>query len=179
MNIKSYRRMLYVASMGILLAACDSPYYTRPVSESGPTYQSYDSGRYSPSREQAGERYSYNSRYSNRMGTVESVERINTDQARHLGAGAVIGALIGGVVGNQIGHGSGRTLATVGGAVAGGVVGDQVQNRERQNREGYLIRVRLDNGSRLTVAQDASIFLRVGERVRIEGEGQNLRVIPD
>lgn len=88
-----------------------------------------------------------------------------------IGAGAVIGGVVGGVAGNQIGGGRGKTAATVAGAVGGAIVGNEVQKRNSANRgDAYQIRVRLDRGGYVTIAQRNIGDLRVGDQVRIEND---------
>lgn len=99
-------------------------------------------------------------------GVVDAIEMANAPQGG-IGAGTVIGGLVGGILGNQIGGGTGNTVATVAGAVGGAVAGNQIERRTNQ-RATYNVRVRLDNGSYQTVAQDNVSDLRIGDRVRIE-----------
>lgn len=179
-------------AMVAMVGCADQPYYGRTVYEGQPVYPATRTvyGPPAPPPPQYTPQYQpryddrYDSRYQNdraisaRYGVVTEVRRTNVREARGLGAGAVIGALVGGVVGSTVGHGTGRTLATVGGAVAGGAVGQGIQNRNADNQEGYLITVRLDNGNILSIAQDTRDWVRAGQRVRIDGEGDNLRVVP-
>lgn len=89
-----------------------------------------------------------------------------------IGAGAVIGGVVGGVAGNQIGSGKGKTAATVAGAVGGAIVGNEIQKRSSANSgaDAYHIRVRLDRGGYVTIAQRDIAGLRVGDQVRIEND---------
>jgi len=105
--------------------------------------------------------YSYNS-----TGVIEAIE-VSHQQSNGVG-GAVIGGVVGGLLGNQIGSGSGRTAATVAGAVGGGVVGNQVQ-KNNSGHEVYNIRVRMNDGSLQSFAQDSTDNLRAGDRVRVDG----------
>jgi outer membrane lipoprotein SlyB len=86
-----------------------------------------------------------------------------------IGAGTVIGGVIGGILGHQVGGGTGKNVATVAGAVGGAVVGHQIEKSNKQ-QDAYRIRVRLDNGGYQTVTQQSVNDLRVGDRVRIEGD---------
>ena len=85
------------------------------------------------------------------------------------GAGAILGGVIGGVLGHQVGSGRGNDAATVVGAVGGAVVGNEIE-KNRNNRDGYRVRVRLDNGGSVVIAQDSIGELRAGDRVRIEND---------
>lgn len=105
--------------------------------------------------------------YSNaNTGVIEDIE-VSHQQSNGVG-GAVVGGVVGGLLGNQIGSGSGRTAATVVGAVGGGVVGNQVQ-KNHSGREVYNIRVRMNDGSMQSFAQDSTDNLRAGDRVRVDG----------
>lgn len=86
-----------------------------------------------------------------------------------IGAGTVIGGVVGGILGHQVGGGTGKNVATVAGAVGGAVVGHQIEKSNKQ-QDAYRIRVRLDNGGYQTVTQQSVNDLRVGDRVRIEGD---------
>lgn len=163
-----------------LTGCADQPYYGRTVYE-GQGQPVYPSSPQPPPPQYRYQEQGYQGSYaySSRTGQVVEVRRTNVREARGLGAGAVVGALVGGVVGSTIGHGTGRTLATVGGAVAGGFAGNAIQNNHDDNQEGYLITVRLDNGNILQIAQDTHDWIQVGQRVHIDGYGNNLRVVPD
>lgn len=114
-----------------------------------------------------------------RYGTVEQIVTVELEGDHQLGLGAVIGAAAGGVFGHQVGSGSGRDVATVVGAIGGGIVGNHVQNRYVDKRPGQRIVVVLDNRARISVTQPADRSLWVGDRVRVDGEGQEARVIRD
>lgn len=108
-------------------------------------------------------------------GVIESIDTVRENDGiggTGIGAGAVIGGVVGGVLGNQVGSGTGKTVATVAGAVGGAVVGNEIQKRSNTNRgnDAYRIRVRLDRGGYLTVAQRDIADLRVGDQVRIEND---------
>lgn len=108
-------------------------------------------------------------------GVIESIDVVRENDGiggTGIGAGAVIGGVVGGVAGNQIGSGKGRTAATVAGAVGGAIVGNEIQKRSSANRgaDAYHIRVRLDRGGYVTIAQRDIGDLRVGDQVRIEND---------
>lgn len=172
-------RLIGASVLVLALAGCaEQPYYGHTVYE-GQETTSYVSPSYDTTYNSRDHQYRNDQAMASRFGVVQEVRRTNVHEARGLGAGAVVGALVGGVVGSTIGHGNGRTLATVGGAVAGGFAGQSIQNRNAENAEGYLITVRLNNGNILTIAQDTQDWIQVGQRVRIEGRGDNLRVVPE
>lgn len=109
---------------------------------------------------------------TSRYGYVEAVETIQGDpRSTGPGVGAIGGAIAGGVLGHQVGSGSGNTAATIGGAVIGGVVGHQIEQRVKGNQAGtaYRFRVRMDDGSYQTFTKETHDNIRVGDRVRIEG----------
>jgi outer membrane lipoprotein SlyB len=102
-----------------------------------------------------------------RFGVIDSIDAVRSTN-NPSGAGLVVGGLVGGLLGNQVGGGNGKTAATVIGAVGGAVVGNNIeQNRNTQSPDHYAIRVRMDNGDRMTVTQDSVADLRVGDRARV------------
>jgi len=107
-------------------------------------------------------------------GVIESIDTVRGNDGiggTGIGAGAVIGGVVGGVAGNQIGSGTGKTVATVAGAVGGAIVGNEIQKRNSANRDdAYQIRVRLDRGGYVTIAQRDIGDLRVGDQVRVQND---------
>lgn len=107
-------------------------------------------------------------------GVVEAIDMVRGNDGiagTGIGAGAVIGGVVGGVAGNQIGSGTGKTVATVAGVVGGAIVGNEIQKRTSANRDDvYQIRVRLDRGGYVTIAQRDIGDLRVGDQVRVEND---------
>ena len=112
-----------------------------------------------------------------REGTIVRIDPVELDGDHQLGLGAVIGAAAGGLVGHQFGQGHGNDVMTVLGVLAGGYAGQQVQNKYVDKRPGQHVVVQLSNGVHVAVTQPADPALRVGDRVRIEGGGQNARVL--
>jgi len=108
-----------------------------------------------------------------RQGVITRIERVELERDHQLGTGAVLGAAAGGVIGHQIGHGGG---ATVLGALAGGFAGNAIQN-QTERRPGQHIYVQLDNGVSIVVTQPADDALRAGDRVVIQGDGRDARVV--
>ncbi|MGY8904298.1 MAG: glycine zipper 2TM domain-containing protein [Burkholderiales bacterium] len=113
---------------------------------------------------------SNSSGYQTQFGNVTNIENIAA-QSRSSGAGAIIGGILGAVVGNQVGSGSGRAVATGVGAVGGAVVGNQVEKRNNNNNDSdvYRVTVRYDNGSTGQFDYQTINDLRVGDRVKVEG----------
>lgn len=112
-----------------------------------------------------------------RLGRVTKIEAVTIDGDHQLGVGAILGAIAGGVLGHQIGGGSGRDVATVAGVLAGGYAGNKVQNRYVDRKPGQHVIVQLDNNVSVGITQPVDAALRVGDRVRIEGTGEDARVL--
>lgn len=98
-------------------------------------------------------------------GVVESVDLVNRNDSSLLGT--LGGAVVGGILGNQVGEGRGRTAATVLGAAGGAYAGQRIEQAQRAKDQVYRIRIRLNDGALVTLAQDNNPNLRVGERVRV------------
>lgn len=101
------------------------------------------------------------------FGYVESVSYLD-GRSGTTGGGAVLGGIIGGVLGHQIGSGRGNTAATVAGAAGGALIGNEVEKNQNVI-DRIEVRVRLDNGARVTYTQENPRDFRNGDRVRIEG----------
>ena len=142
-------QILSAAALALLVAACGSD----PVSYSEPRYvssSSYNSGAYTDS------------------GRVVAIDVVR-GSGHSTGAGAVLGGIVGGVLGHQVGSGRGNDAATVAGAVGGAVVGNEVEKRRHDGDERYRVTVRLRDGREASFEQDSLNGLRVGDRVRIDG----------
>jgi len=107
---------------------------------------------------------------TSRDGTVESIVQ-DTVQSGNAAAATIGGAVIGGLLGNQIGGGRGQTAATVIGAGGGAFVGNQAAQRQTLV---WRIGVRYDDGSLATIQQTTAPALRIGDRVRVTGNGIEL-----
>ena len=112
-----------------------------------------------------------------RYGTIVSINKVSLEGDHQLGLGAVIGGIAGGVLGHQIGGGTGQDIATVAGTLAGAFAGQAVQNKYASRRTGQHIIVKLNNGVAVGITQPADSSLRVGDKVRIDGEGPKARVV--
>lgn len=99
------------------------------------------------------------------------VERIDaTRAAASGGGGAIVGGIVGALLGNAVGHGGEKAIATGVGAVGGALLGDQIEKQQRGRAEGsWRVVVRLDNGSQRAFEYAQLSDLRVGDRVRVEG----------
>jgi outer membrane lipoprotein SlyB len=102
------------------------------------------------------------------VGKVEAIEIYRASDDKPLNPGTVVGGLAGGLIGHQIGSGRGNTAATIAGAVGGAVVGNEIHKKQAQVTR-YRIIVRLDSGGTLTIDDTRGGDLRVGDRVRVDG----------
>ena len=110
-----------------------------------------------------------------RMGQVESVREVTIAQ-RDTGTGTMAGAALGGIAaGSNVGGGNGAIAAGILGAVAGGAIGSHVE-QNLNNRKGFEITVKLDNGELRAITQEADEMFRPGERVRLLSSGRTTRV---
>ena len=111
-------------------------------------------------------------------GVIEQISATQIPTNHHQGLGAVVGGLAGLGIGSLIGGGTGRDVAMVAGAIGGAVIGNEVQKKKDQPIAGQQIIVRLSSGVLVQITQPVGPALRVGQRVYIEGSGENARVIP-
>ena len=103
------------------------------------------------------------------FGRVTNVEYLRGGQSQGV-AGAVVGGAVGGLAGHQIGGGSGRTAATVLGVVGGALIGRAIeQNTNRGGQDFYRVTVQMDNGGVRTFDYGQAPDVRIGERVRADG----------
>ena len=145
----SKTKLIAVVAAGLAVGACASdPYYSEPRSVSSPSY--YGNGAY-------GE-----------VGRVVAIDVVRGG-GRTSGAGAVVGGIVGGVLGHQIGSGRGQDAATVAGAVGGAVAGNEIERRRGDGDEHYRVTVQFRDGREATFAQESLAGIRVGDRVRVEG----------
>jgi outer membrane lipoprotein SlyB len=101
-------------------------------------------------------------------GTVEAVNKVETEEAS--GLGAVAGAVAGGLLGNQVGKGKGKTLATIAGVVGGGVAGHYGEKMLRKKTRWDVV-VLMEDGTHKTVSFDAEPAYLTGDKVRMSGNG--------
>jgi len=110
-----------------------------------------------------------------RMATVESVRAVKLESHDQT-VGAMTGAAAGGIIGAGMGGGRGNKLATLGGVVAGGVLG-AVAEKNLNSQEALEIVVKTDDGRMFAVVQGKDEYaFAPGERVRLIGPNNNLRV---
>ena len=123
---------------------------------------------YSPSRSAAPAAVSY--------GVVRSIESVGTAGEQTQGGGAVVGGIIGAVVGRQFADSnSGKNVGTVAGAVGGALIGNEVEKNARRDQQAVRVNVQIDYGGVRSFDFKSIGDLRVGDRVRIEGN-QLIRV---
>jgi outer membrane lipoprotein SlyB len=99
-------------------------------------------------------------------GRVSHVERIGTRDTS--GGGAVVGGVVGAVVGRSVAGSDSKTAGTVIGGVAGAVIGNEIEKNQRG--DGVRVTVQLDRGGMRRFDFGPGTDLRVGDRVRIEGD---------
>ena len=119
---------------------------------------------YSPSRTTAPAQVSV------AYGVVRSIEASSVAGDQAQGGGAVLGGIIGAVVGRQFADSNhGKNVGTVAGAVGGALIGNEVEKNSRREQQGVRVNVQLEQGGVRTFDFKSSGELRVGDRVRIEG----------
>ncbi len=113
-----------------------------------------------------------------RQGVIEQI----TDRSSRptiIAASARSSGGLGGLgIGSLIGGGTGRDVAMVAGALGGALLGNNVQKRYDQPVAGQQIIVRVKSGVLVQITQPANPNLRPGQRVYIEGAGEDARVVP-
>jgi len=147
------------------LAGCAVPIGSQYPSGSSSPYPGQYPGQY-PATYPA--TYPDNGAYG-QSGRVSNVEYL---QGRGTGgvAGAVVGGAVGGLAGYQIGKGSGRTAATIVGMVGGALVGHAIERNMDSGRRGvYRVTVQFDDGAVRSFDYAEPPDVRVGERVRAQG----------
>lgn len=113
-----------------------------------------------------------------RSGVIEQITPVDLQHNTQPGVGAVVGGLAGLGIGSLIGGGTGRDVAMVLGTIGGAVAGHQVQKKYDQPVAGQQIIVRATNGVLISVTQPANPALRQGQKVYVEGSGEDARVVP-
>lgn len=113
-----------------------------------------------------------------RAGVIEQITQVELSNTRPAGVGAVVGGLAGLGIGSLIGGGTGRDVAMVLGTVGGAVAGNQIQKRYERPEPGQQIIVRLSSGVLVSVTQPANPNLFQGQKVFVEGSGEDARVVP-
>lgn len=110
------------------------------------------------------------SNYGVAYGQVHSIESAGIPQDQPVGAGAVVGGIVGAVVGRQMADSNhGKNVGMAVGAVGGALVGNEVEKNARRDSNGVRVNVQLDQGGLRSFDFKSIGDLRVGDRVRIEG----------
>ena len=144
-------RLLVVASLSVLVAACAS-------SNSGNVYSRDDARRVQTVK----------------TGVVESVRTVKLEGTK-TPIGTAAGGVIGGVAGGSIGRGAGSTIAAVIGAVAGGIAGSALEEGVTR-KDALEITVKLDGGTMIAIVQEADEQFHAGDKVRIVENADTTRV---
>jgi outer membrane lipoprotein SlyB len=113
-----------------------------------------------------------------RSGVIEQITPVQLQNNQNIGVGAVVGGLAGLGIGSLIGGGTGRDVAMVLGTVGGAVAGHEMQKKYDQPVAGQQIIVRTTNGVLVSVTQPTNPALRQGQKVYVEGSGEDARVVP-
>jgi len=108
-------------------------------------------------------------------GVVEQIVPTTISDDKHPGVGAIVGAVGGGLLGSLVGGGTGRDVAIAVGAIGGGLAGHQVA-KKYDTQPGSIVTVRLDSGVLVEVTQPVNPDLKVGDKVMIQGQGEDARV---
>lgn len=111
---------------------------------------------------------------SDRNGTITQLENVKVDDKYKLGVGTAAGAVAGGILGSAMGD---STTATVGGAVLGGLAGTYAESKYKK-QDAQKVTVRMNTGGSVTILQPVDSRLRDGMNVRVDGSGENARVVP-
>lgn len=113
-----------------------------------------------------------------RSGVIEQITLTQIQSNHHQGVGAVLGGIVGVGLGSLIGNGTGRDVAMVAGALGGAYAGNEIQKKNDQPVQGQQIIVRTSNGVLVSVTQPFNPALYSGQRVFIQGNGENATVVP-
>lgn len=101
-------------------------------------------------------------------GVIEAINVVEAKAGGNNVVGTIAGGVVGGVLGHQVGGGTGKDIATIAGALGGAYAGNRVQNNMAKTTEYHIV-VRLESGTTQTVNLAANPGLKVGERVKLEG----------
>ena len=158
-----------VAAAGLALAGCATA--PRPVAESPPAYRGAPVVAVLPVHAGKGPPLHAASHARPLRGQVVRIERI-ARQAAPTGAGAVVGGVAGAVIGREIagGGGDGKAIGTVVGAVTGAVIGHEIERSQLRQQPAVRVTVALDRGGSRSVELADAAGLRVGDRVRLQGD---------
>lgn len=108
--------------------------------------------------------------YSSQYGRVTDVQYVRSGGSDGV-VGTIAGGAAGGLLGHQVGKGSGRTAATIAGAVGGALIGNALERNAGGlgGQPVYRVTVQFDDGSVRNFNYADSPNIRIGDRVRAEG----------
>ncbi|MDP1692440.1 MAG: glycine zipper 2TM domain-containing protein [Burkholderiaceae bacterium] len=150
------QRMIRIAVPAVVLALL-SACATRPQTSNAPVY--------SPTRGVSGVTSA-----TVGYGVVRSIESLGSASEQPHGGGAVVGGIVGAVIGRQFADSnSGKNVGTVAGAVGGALIGNEIEKNSRRDQQGVRVNVQLDQGGLRSFDFKSIGELRVGDRVRIDG----------
>ena len=112
-----------------------------------------------------------------RSGKIEQITPVQLEGDHDVGLGAILGGVAGAGLGSLIGAGTGKDVAIAAGAIGGAFLGNYAQKKYESKQPGEQIVVRLTSGVLVVVTQPVGSYLRVGQRVYVEGAGQSARVV--
>jgi outer membrane lipoprotein SlyB len=98
-------------------------------------------------------------------GVVESVEPATIRKDGTL-VGTTSGTILGGIGASTVGSGIGKELAAVGGAIIGGLLGHYIE-QGITDREALKIVIKLNNGEKIVIVQEADVLFEPGEKVNV------------
>jgi len=114
-----------------------------------------------------------------RQGTIEQITPVNIANNHGQGLGAILGGAAGVGLGSLIGAGTGRDVAIAAGAILGAVGGNYAQKQYYDKPQpAQQIYVRLASGVLVAITQPINPNLFQGQKVFLEGSGQDARVVP-
>ncbi|KAF0814741.1 Outer membrane lipoprotein pcp [Andreprevotia sp. IGB-42] len=116
-----------------------------------------------------------------RLATVQSglVDNIRSVKMQNpTGIGAAAGGAIGGIAaGAHIGGGNGQIISGILGALLGGMIGNSIEKNVNSS-DAFELTVRLNDGQRVVVVQEADVPFQLGQCVDVISDGQTSRVAP-
>jgi len=114
-----------------------------------------------------------------RTGTIEQITMTEMKSNHDAGLGAIVGGIAGAGLGSLIGAGTGRDVAIAAGAILGAVGGNYAQKQYYDKPQpAQQVYVRLANGVLVAIIQPINPNLFQGQKVFLEGSGQDARVVP-
>lgn len=152
---RSLRLAVPALALALLSACAVQPYQQQPP-QNAPVYGGSQSVAY---------------------GQVRSIEAIGMPQNQPLGAGAVVGGIVGAIVGRQFADGRrGENVGTAVGAVGGALIGHEIEKNARREQNTVRVNVALDQGGTRSIDLKNAGDLRIGDRVRIDGNNQIVKI---